>query len=101
MAIRVTHAVVATGTNDGSKQVSKNAWNDDHVIEGGIQPATVTLSSADILDLHNTPITLVAAPGAGKWLDLHRYEVYYAYGTADYTTNDSGPVIYVGDAAAA
>jgi len=62
--------------------------------------ATVTLSSAQLVDLHNTPVTLVAAPGAGKWLDLHRYEVYYTYGTADYTTNDSGPVIYVGDAAA-
>lgn len=30
----VTHAVVATGTNDGSKQVSKNAWNDAHVLTG-------------------------------------------------------------------
>jgi hypothetical protein len=29
------HSVVATGTNDGTKQVSKNAWNADHVIDTG------------------------------------------------------------------
>lgn len=50
-------------------------------------PATVTLSSADILDLHNTPVTLVAAPGAGKWLNVHRIASYYKYGTAAYTTS--------------
>jgi len=92
MAIRVTHATVATGTNDGSKQVSKNAWNDDHVIEGGIQPATVTLSSADILDLHNTPVTLVAAPGAGKWVNVHNVTKYYTFGTVEYTASIDGTV---------
>lgn len=30
------------------------------------QFATVTLSSAQLLDLHNTPVQLIAAPGAGK-----------------------------------
>ena len=29
----VKHAVTATGTNDGAKQVSVNAWNDSHVID--------------------------------------------------------------------
>lgn len=29
------HSVTATGTNDGAKQVSVDAWNADHVIDGG------------------------------------------------------------------
>lgn len=46
--------------------------------------ATVTLSSADILALHTTPITLVAAPGAGKWLNVHRVTGYYSHETTEY-----------------
>ena len=53
--------------------------------------ATVTLSSADILDLHNTPITLVAAPGAGKMLMPHRVLCQYTYGTAAYVNGDGPP----------
>jgi hypothetical protein len=33
---------------------------------GGIQSATVTLSSAQLLALNSSPVTIVAAPGAGK-----------------------------------
>jgi len=102
---------IFTGNSDGTDGQVLTAQGDGTALweaaAGGGTPgvdyptsATVTLSSAQLVDLHNTPVTLVAAPGAGKWLDLHRYEVYYTYGTVDYTTNDSGPVIYVGDAAA-
>ena len=39
----LTHSTVATGTNDGTKQVSKNAWNADHTIDtGGATFATGT-----------------------------------------------------------
>lgn len=58
--------------------------------------ATVTLSSAQILDLHNTPITLVAAPGAGKWINVHRASAYHDFGTTAYTTDDAnGPAVGV------
>lgn len=33
---------------------------------GVIRAATVTLTAADLADLHNTPVELVLAPGAGK-----------------------------------
>jgi hypothetical protein len=49
---RVGHALLHRSVNDALRL--------------GVRKATVTLSSADILDLHNTPVTLVAAPGAGK-----------------------------------
>lgn len=57
----------------------------------GIVSATVTLSSADILDLHNTPVTVVAAPGAGKRIDVHRWQVTVYGGTTDYGTTDGWP----------
>lgn len=47
----------------------------DGLLAGGgaiIERATVTLSAADMLALHATPVTLVAAPGAGKVLVPHR-----------------------------
>jgi hypothetical protein len=36
------------------------------VPDGGIKPATVDITSAQILDQANTPVLLIAAPGANK-----------------------------------
>ena len=55
--------------------------------------ATVTLSSADILALDSTPVTLVGAPGAGKWLNVHRVAAYLTYGTTPYTLTDGSPLV--------
>lgn len=61
--------------------------------------ATVTLSSAQILDLHNTPVTLVPAPGAGKYVNVHRYAFDYAYGTTPYVVGDAFYMAYGADVA--
>jgi len=61
--------------------------------------ATVTLSSAQLLDLHNTPVTLVAAPGAGKYLIAHRVIEYLTFGTVAYTVTGSTTVNWAGEAA--
>lgn len=37
---------------------------------GGMQTATVTLTNAQMLALRATPITVIAAPGAGKWIQV-------------------------------
>lgn len=47
--------------------------------------AVVTLTSADLLDLDETPITLIAAPGSGKWIDVHHASAALAYGTSTYS----------------
>lgn len=44
--------------------------------------ATATLTSAQILALNATPVTVLAAPGAGKATIIERVEAYSAGGTA-------------------
>jgi hypothetical protein len=53
-----------------------------------VQTATVTLSSADILALHTTPVTIIPAPGAGKVIAPIRSVVHYSHGTISYTDGD-------------
>lgn len=72
---RVGHAQLHTDINEALRY--------------GIRKATVTLSSADILALNTTPITLVAAPGAGKYLGIHKVLVHLTGSTTAYTLVDS------------
>ena len=44
--------------------------------------ADVTLSTADVKDLHNTPVTLIATPGGGYFIDVISVEML--------TTGDTG-----------
>ena len=62
----------------------------------GVRKATVTLSSADLLDLHNTPVELVAAPGAGKYTNLHRAVGYYTHATTEYVFTGGLPILTFG-----
>ena len=86
--MNITHAETGVGP---SNKVTAADWEAAHVITGGLQKATVTLSSADILDLHNTPVTLVAAPGAGKWLSVSHASASLTYGTATYAGGSPTP----------
>lgn len=63
---------------------------------GAVQSATVTLSSAQILSLHTTPINLVAAQGANTFILPIALTVQYTYGTTDYVTDDSLRFTYDG-----
>jgi hypothetical protein len=80
--------VIPTGATSGyvlTSDVSGNAtWQVSGT--GAVQIAEVTLSSAQILSLHTTPITLVAAQGANTVIAPIRYITYYDYNSISYTT---------------
>lgn len=47
----------------------------------------ITIPSAEILDLFTTPKTMIAAPGGGKFILVHRYIVLYIFNGVAYATN--------------
>jgi len=49
-----------------------------------VQQARVTITSAQLLALNTTPKTLVAAPGAGKYIVIDEITAFNNYGTAAY-----------------
>jgi hypothetical protein len=55
---------------------------------GGIQTATVTLSSAQLLSLRATPVQLVPPPGAGNVIKPLSITLQYKSGSAPYTAQD-------------
>jgi hypothetical protein len=96
VTLTVTHLMesAAAPSSDPAK-VGGPDWNADHVVVGGIQSATVTLSSAQLLDLHNTEVTIVPSPGAGHYLVLHRVSSYYTFGSVEYSGDP--PLLRNGD----
>jgi hypothetical protein len=53
---------------------------------GSVLIATASLSSAQLLALSTTPILLVAAPGAGKYISPIGFTLEYTYGGTAYST---------------
>jgi hypothetical protein len=66
-----------------------------------IKSTTTTLSTAQILANYTTPITLVAAPGAGKALIFHGAEVFLDFGGTAFVagTNEDFQIQYDGGTA--
>jgi hypothetical protein len=62
---------------------------------GVLQSATVTITSAQILAIKTTPITLVAAQGVGTVICPIRAVAYIAYNSVPYAT-DITPIYYLG-----
>lgn len=52
--------------------------------------ADFTVSSAQLLDAFNTPVTLITAPGAGKTLVLEKVFISYIAGSVAYTVGGAG-----------
>jgi len=58
------------------------------IASGAVQEVDVTIpggtGAGHVGSLHGTPVQVVAAPAAGKWIDLQGVEVMLDYGTAAY-----------------
>ena len=61
-----------------------------------LQTATVTLTSAQILNLAATPITIVPAPGSNKTILLTNVLAHYRYNSTAYTINGAGGNFLIG-----
>lgn len=65
-----------------------------------VQSAIVTITTAQVLALNATPQTLVAAPGAGKFLEFVSIHIFYDYNAAAYAGVAAGEdlvVVYTGN----
>lgn len=71
--------------NDGT--TAAPSWTQVATLDANVVTAKVTLSSAQILALHTTPIQLIAAPGAGKVIDVLGVTARTNFLTAAYGTN--------------
>ncbi len=47
----------------------------------------VTVTDTEILDIHNNPVTLIPAPGAGKAIEIISASMYLDYNTTPYVPN--------------
>lgn len=68
--IPVAVAVAAAGNPSATVQVRLNGGYEPPLDATAFRYTTVTLTNSNIKNLRATPITLVAAPGAGKWVEL-------------------------------
>lgn len=65
----------------------------------GFHQVKVTLTSAQLLALKATPITIVAAPGAGLMIQVDALSFYYKFGATGYTLNAGTLKLFMGPAA--
>jgi len=62
--------------------------------------AELELTSAQILALNATPLQIIGAPGAGKYIDLISASYYFDYSTAVYATNTTLQLLSTGSSTA-
>ena len=55
---------------------------------GGVQTASVTLSAAQLLNLHSSPVQLIAAPGPGNIVKPVSITLQYKAGSSPYNATD-------------
>lgn len=62
--------------------------------EGLVQNKKITLTSAQILDLHNTPVELIPAPGVDKFIHVLNIYSFLDFNTTAYVTQINSHVRY-------
>ena len=89
MYIDVTNNNVYQNTNTKASPTWSPVVGDD-----AVRYATVTLTNAQILALGSTPITIVAAPAAGKFIETLGGTISFASTSAAYTLNSNNIALY-------
>jgi len=81
-------------TTTKALSVNDNGTGYEVGVGGGVQFAEVTVSTAQVLDLADTAVTLVAAPGAGKMLVFHQAVLILDYNSIGYTESSDNLAVY-------
>jgi hypothetical protein len=74
--------------------VTANAIGYSQLDTSTLQTATVTITTAQIKALHGTPVSIIATPGSGKFIEVLSILYEYNYGTAVFATGTSAPNLY-------
>lgn len=83
---------LVTDASDNNK-TKTIAWEDVLSSNNLVQNKKITLTSAQILDLHNTPVELIPAPGSGKVINFINLITHYEFNTTPYTrTNNQSSI---------
>jgi hypothetical protein len=93
MALNIyTDIDITSGGDTFYESVStcKDNWAIADAGSNSITTATTTLTTAQVVKLRATPLSLVAAPGSGYWLEFRGAALSYNYTTTGFTvgTND-------------
>lgn len=81
--------------SDGDiKQATLEGLRD--IFGSGVQSTSLTIASADVLQLNSTPLTIVAAQGAGTYIEPISAFVLVDFNSAPYATNTTIELIFSG-----
>ena len=88
MALNIFSEIDITSTGDDFYEAIEKCKDNWAIVDAGsnqITTATTTLTTAQVNNLRATPISLVAAPGAGYWLEFKGATLSYNYTTTAFT----------------
>src|SRR5215831_10121310 len=88
--------VIASINNDGSSSIPSGQTGP---VASLLNKVKLTLTSAQLLALKATPVSIIPAPGSGKFINVIGANVYYSFLTAAYTLNAGTLKLYHGPVA--
>lgn len=90
------NSIVARHLTDdcvGAAEIAANVIDFDHLGLDVIQEASGTIANAAVRTLNATPVEMIAAPGAGKLIVVHRVVWYLDYATAAFDAAAAGDTL--------
>lgn len=88
--------VIVSINNDGSTTIPTGQVGP---VASMVNQVKLTLTSAQLKALKATPVSIIPAPGSGKFIQVEECSVYYKFGATAYTLNAGTLKLYHGPVA--